>query len=102
MLQTDGIIELDSDSGRELGFTSERFGGYLWKTGNYITVSLIMSNKRGNFRELVECIQHRGYGVIIPTPLGRMEEIVRKNGYVQRWEDSDFGPVELWALEPRL
>lgn len=98
----DGIITLDSERGKEFGFTSDRFDGYLWKVGEYIVVSLIVSHAAGNFRDLVASIQSKGYGVKIPTPLGRMEYIVRKNGYqMQIEEDELMGPVEVWVLEAK-
>lgn len=99
---TDGIITLDTDRGRLLGFTSDRFGGYLWKKGDRIYVSMIISAAKGNFRQLVQTIRERGLSVAIPTPLGRMEEIVRKNGYRQEFPyDEQYGEcVEVWVLDP--
>lgn len=98
----DGIIELDSERGQAIGFTSDRFDGYLWKTGRYVTVSFIVSLATGNFRQLAESILAQGFGVKIPTPLGRMQKIVRDAGYVQRdetWEELDER-VEMWVKEP--
>jgi hypothetical protein len=99
----DGVIELDSDRGRRLGFTSDRFGGYLWKLGEYVMISMAISSERGNFRQLVEEIQSLGMGVKIPTPIGRMQNIVREAGYQQSVEfDETYGEgVEVWVLKPR-
>jgi hypothetical protein len=100
----DGIIELDSEVGRMLGFTSDRFssGSYLWKRDEVIAISFIESLNRGNFRELVQRILSLHFSVHIPTPLGRMQEIVRKNGYRQTFlfaaEVREC--VEVWVLEP--
>lgn len=98
---TDGIIDLHTDRGRELGFTSDRFEGYLWKKGESITISFIVSKQRGNFRELVRVIHGRGWAVSIPTPLGRMLQIVAKEGYrLEVIDDDELGPVDIWTLDP--
>ena len=97
----DGIIELDTDRAALFGFTSDRFDGYLWKEGDYIIVSFIVSLERGNFKQLVQAIQDNGYGVKIPTPMGRMQSIVRKAGYRQtEVVDAVSGLVEIWTLDP--
>ena len=66
----DGIINLDTERGRELGFTRDRYGGYLWKTGDSIIISFIESKQRGNFRELVRRIHEHGWTVmwVLPPP----------------------------------
>ena len=100
---SDGMIELDSDRGTPIGFTSDRFGGgsYLWKRGGAVIVSFIESLKRGNFRELVEQIRSQGLAVHVPTPLGRMQHIVRQAGYRQEFPFCEqFGEcVEVWILD---
>jgi hypothetical protein len=98
----DGIINLDTARGRELGFTSDRFDGWLWKRGDAIVVSFIESYERGNFRELVERILAMGLTVKIPTPLGRMQQIVEMCGYEHTREFSpEFGEnVDVWVLRP--
>lgn len=100
---TDGKIELDTERARRLGFTKKKYDGYLWKTGNAIIISFIESKKRGNFRELVRRIHELGLTVKVPTPLGRMMEIVRKNGYEHTLEPFDKDPretVDVWVLKP--
>ena len=71
-----GMIRLDSPGARRLGFTSDRFAGWLWREGDTIIVSMILSYKRGNFRRLVERILSMGLAVEVPTPLGRMRSAV--------------------------
>lgn len=98
----DGIIELDSERGARFRFTSDRFGhgSYLWKLGGTIIVSFIESLNKGNFRELAEAILASGLCVKVPTPLGRMREIVCKARYRQEWlfcTDAD-SVVEAWTL----
>ncbi len=95
----DGLIKVDSEAGKEIGFLSSKFDGYLWKKDNAIIISLIFSKARGNFKALVENIRQAGYRVDVPTPMGRMYDILLKNGYVHRIEYDDImGPVDIWSL----
>ena len=98
----DGMIQLDSERGLPLRFTSDRYGSgsYLLKKDGTIIVSFIESLSRGNFRELAQAIIASGLRVEIPTPLGRMNDIVRKAGYTQTFTFcEEFGElVEVWVL----
>lgn len=99
----DGIINLDTDRAKVLGFTSDKYDGYLWKQDGAIMVSFIVSKQRGNFRELVRRIHALGLTVKVPTPLGRMQEILLKNGYEHTTEPFDEEPdetVDVWVLRP--
>jgi hypothetical protein len=99
----DGIINLDTDRAKLLGFTSDKYDGYLWRQGDAIMVSFIVSWQRGNFRELVRRIHALGLTVKVPTPLGRMQEILLKNGYEHTTEPFDEEPgetVDVWVLSP--
>ena len=99
----DGIINLDTDRAKLLGFTSDKYDGYLWRQGDAIMVSFIVSWQRGNFRELVRRIHALGLTVKVPTPLGRMQEILLKNGYEHTTEPFDEEPgetVDVWVLRP--
>ncbi|MEQ1558563.1 MAG: hypothetical protein ABL933_06410 [Methyloglobulus sp.] len=100
----DGIINIDTDSSMDIGFTSDKYGGYLWKDGDSVIVSFIVSKKRGNFRELVQRIHALGMAVKVPTPLGRMQEIVVKNGYKHtNFYDENMGEcMDLWVLQPNV
>jgi len=87
----DGIIKLDSEAGKELGFTSDKFkSSWLWKKGNRITISMIWvkEKNKGYFTELLKKIKEKGYEIAIPTPLGLMEILVRKWGFNRTWEYS--------------
>jgi len=96
----DGMIALDSENGKGLGFTSDSFesGSYLWKDGDDIVVSFIWSKAKGNFKKLVDAIKGKSMTVVIPTPLGRMQDIVIKNGYTHKTIDSEMGLCEVWIL----
>ena len=99
----DGIINPDTDRAKVLGFTSDKYEGYLWKQGDAVMVSFIVSKQRGNFRELVRRIHALGLTVKVPTPLGRMQEILLKNGYQHTQEPFDEEPgemVDVWVLMP--
>lgn len=97
----DGVIDLDTDDATRIGFTSDKYDGYLWKSGDSIVVSFIISRKRGNFRELVRRIHAKGLTVKVPTPLRRMEIILMKNGFEHTVEDDPvMGAVDVWVLRP--
>lgn len=100
-----GIIELDSERGKELGFTSEHFndGSYLWDDGDRVMISFVYSTAPGNFRRLVAAIHAEGKSVAVPTPLPNMERIVRKNGYVHSIELTENGDkCDMWMLVPSV
>lgn len=98
----DGIINPSVSA--PFGFSPDLFYGWLWKMGDAIIISFIecLVPGKGHFRKLCENILSSGFAVRIPTPLGKMERIVRKNGYVQTFEyDKDFGEeVEIWTKRP--
>jgi len=95
----DGKIELDTSEGKEFGFISSLFDGWLWKDGNKIIISMIISKHdgQGNFQKLLKSIWDKGYKVQIPTPLGTMGYILKKYGFKRTIkDDSIMGPVEIW------
>ena len=79
----EGIINIDSIGAKELGFTSEAFYplSYLWRTGNIISISVIMSKKKGEFCKLIKRIMDMGFDFEIPTPSARMRQIGEKQGW---------------------
>ena len=100
----DGVIHLDSNFGKSLGFTSDRFGrdSFLWKINDVIVISMItLSLRTGNFRELVEKILAYGFSIEVPMPIGRMRTIVEKCGYVKEYRTCEFTKesVEVWVLK---
>jgi hypothetical protein len=99
---TDGIIELDSPVAVALGFTSDKFGGYLWKKGSTITISFISSLTpgRGDFSTLIKNMLSAGYRIVVPTPLAQMEQILKKWGFRPSLVlDPDMGNVEVWTSD---
>jgi hypothetical protein len=95
----EGIIEIDTDSAKQLGFTSDRFfpQSYLWRTGNTITISFIMAKQKGMFRQLINAILENGFDFEIPTPSRRMCEIAKKQGwrFCQRYSEEFGEEVEI-------
>lgn len=103
----DKMIELNSPRGKELGFVSERFTGWLWEKDHEIWISFIESRfpGKGHFKELVQSCLKEGKTVIVPTPLGRMQHIVRAAGFQRRKTRLKDGPMageilETWRLSP--
>jgi len=97
---SDGIIELDSKFGKELGFTSDKFDGWLWKKDGDIWISFIQSKKegKGNLSRLFDAISKRGYKIKVPTPMGKMRLILVKKGFKPTVEfvEEIKEPVEVW------
>jgi len=94
-----GMIVPDSEKGRAFGFTSDRFDGYLWESGKRVMTSFIESLQQGqgHLSELFRNIEAAGYYVAVPTPLPRMEAILKRKGFIPHTETSELGdPVEVW------
>lgn len=101
----DGMIKIDSEDGKTLGFTSDKFHkhSWLWKVGTAMYVSFVASvrPKQGDFRRLVGDLLAQGYTVKIPTPLGRMSLIVRQADYRKTEEVTEQGDTcQVWVLTP--
>ena len=96
-----GKIELDSSLGKKLGFTSDKFDGWLWRKGKDIYISFIVSlnEGQGNLSKLFDRILELGYNIKVPIPLGKMRLILTKKSFRRNWEyDKRFGKVEVWEL----
>ena len=94
----DGIIKIDTRRAKKFGFTSDKYFGWLWKKGNYITISLIES--KGYLLALFNSILRVGYGIKVPTPFAKMQRILELKGFKQTYEwDKDFGEVEIWVKD---
>ncbi len=101
---TDYIIDLDTPLANKLGFTSDKFGGYLWKSGKYIVISFIISLQegQGNLSNLFKTIESKGFGIKVPTPFDRMKAIIIEKGFkkTEEWFDEADCPVEMWVKNP--
>lgn len=84
----EGKIDVDSEFGKEIGFTTEAGFGkdcYMWGFPQYngLMLSLIICTKKGGFRNLMQNIEKRGYIFRIPAPSDRMLDIGIKQGWVE-------------------
>jgi hypothetical protein len=95
------IIQLDSNLGKELGFISERFDGWLWLDNERVLISMIVSREEGcgHLSALFKAIEGRGWRVAVPTPFPRMEAILKRKGFVPHFEETELGPCEVWERE---
>jgi len=100
---TNGMVELDSAFGKEIGFTSDKFSpaSYLWLDEGVITISMIESLHpgKGNFREMIDQIRKKGYAVEVPAPFPRMRKILEKLGCSQRFDKFYCDTMEILRLE---
>jgi len=93
-----GMIKLDSSFAKKIGFTSDKFEGYLWRDEKVITISVIISLQegQGHLRELIERIEEKGYHILVPTPMPAMMILLKRWGFTSRFQDGMFGPVNIW------
>ncbi len=82
----DGKIDVDSSFAVKIGFTSENGfnkDSYIWGYPFYngLMLSLIICNKRGGFKNLMQNIIDRGYLFRIPAPSNRILEIAKKQNW---------------------
>ena len=103
-MNTDGEIHIGDPLATELGFTADRFDGYLWLAGNDLYVSLVDAKVQGQgyFRAFVEKALAKGLTVKVPTPLRRMELIVQRWGFEHTVEESAVGACEVWVKRTPL
>lgn len=78
----EGPVFLGSRLADDLGFTSDKFEGYLWQEGGSIWISFIESIHpgKGNLRKLFDAIEDNGFTLIVPTPFARMKYICEQRG----------------------
>ena len=99
----DGKIGINSEFGKEIGFTDDKFSGWLWKKGNYIYVSFIESKQegKGNLSKLFNSIQAKGFGIKVPTPFSRMESIIKRKSFVKTHEmfEAVGEMADVWVKE---
>ncbi len=100
----DGPIFPDDKFARKIGFTRDKFDSYLWKDGDSIYISVIISKQpgKGNFSKLINNILKMGYKVKVPIPLGLMRLILLKKGLKKtyEWDYVYMDYVEVWVKEP--
>ena len=95
----DGQIDPDSEVGKLIGFTSDKFEGWLWKSGDRVMISMIISLQpnKGNLSALFKAIEAQGLRVAVPTPFHVMRIILKRKGFKPHIEDAgELGPCEVW------
>lgn len=99
----DGIIELNTERANKLGFTFDKFRGYLWKDKKYIIISFITSlhEGQGNLSKLFKNIEEKGYGIKVPTPFPKMQQICMNHGFkpTKEYFKREQCWVEVWVKE---
>jgi len=106
MKEPPGKIALDSPVGKSLGFTSDKFDGWLWftpdKKGIYISFIFSIQPNQGNLSKLFKAILDSGRRVIVPTPLGKMVNILQhlKFRLTLEWFEAVSEDVECWIKDP--
>jgi len=96
-----GMIKLDSEFGKRIGFTSDKFAGWLWLMDKTIIISFIVSVQegKGNLSKLFSTLGGLGYTIEIPTPSARMMSIAKTKGFKQRfvYDETMKDSVEIWT-----
>ena len=104
----DGIVEVDTEKGKIFGLTGDKFseGTYLWKMGDDVYVSFIMSLRegKGNVSRLFDRIKELGFNVVVPHPMGKMVLILIKKGFQPKkvWDDTFNDYVDVWREDAKL
>ena len=95
-----GIIKLDTPFAKKIGFTSDKFDGYLWLDNNRIMISFITSLQvdKGNFSKLLNNIWNMGFKVAVPTPSAKMRVILITKGFQRKdeWFEEAGAMCEVW------
>lgn len=80
-----GCILPDSDKGKELGLTSDRFeeGSYLWLENNTLYISMLISKKehQGYVVNILTKARQHGYKMESVPVSERMKDILKKFGF---------------------
>jgi hypothetical protein len=97
-----GIIEVDSEFAKKIGFISKRFisCSHLWGEGNRIIIQTIecTDRRRGYLRDLFRAIWDLGAEIAVRTPLNTMEQILLHYGFHKTIvPDPKYGKSELWV-----
>jgi hypothetical protein len=104
-IQDGGPIFPGTKIGTLLGLNTVDFwkDTYLWKQGDRILISFIAVKNEGQgiFSHLLDHLFNLGFTVGVPTPLGKMQTILKAKGFKETWEDDPpFGAYAIWVKEP--
>lgn len=98
--KTKGVFGFEHPLAKKIGFTGDKFDGWLGKKNGYIYISFIISKKpnEGNLSKLFDKILKCGYGIKVPTPFAKMKAICEAKGFKRTMEFSEkMGEVEVWV-----
>jgi hypothetical protein len=96
-------LVLDSPEAVKLGFSSARFSGCLMCKDRSICVWRIYSKEpgKGYLSSMFKKMLDSGYTLQVPTPVGRMAEIVLHMGFTRTMAyDPQLEPYEVWVKGP--
>ncbi len=96
------LIVPDSPEASRLGFTSDKFDGCLTCKSTTIYIWLVHSKDpgKGHLTRLIQNILDAGYTLKVPTPIGRMKEIVLRRKFTLTTElDPQGETLEVWVKE---
>lgn len=102
-METNHIINPDDQIGKLIGFTANKFDGWLWRIDDQIYISFIVSKKKkkGNLSKLFNAIADQGWTIKVPSPLGKMEKILKKKNFVLAREKAEHGEmINVWMKKP--
>lgn len=111
MSEEDILIQVDSDIGKGLGFTSDIFDthSFLFQCeGNEIWISFIEIKKelrgKGHFSKLLKTLEQRYSLICIPTPMPNMEMIALKKGfiYTTQYDEKIQEDIDVWKKVGRV
>jgi len=100
----EGLIALDSETGKKFGFTSDRFdsNSYLWCEEGSIWISFIraLNPGHGYFSQLVKAIRDHGFEIKVPIPFPRMEAILTHLGFerTEEYFEAFKAMGDVWVL----
>ncbi len=85
----DGCRPAGSEFADSVGFTAERFDGYLWVTGNVCWLSLVVSRQPGlgHLSEVLRRLAVAGFEIRVPNPSDDMQAILVRKGFVPSQQD---------------
>jgi hypothetical protein len=89
----DRMISLTDDFAKEVGFTEDKFHGYMWETDEEIILSLVYSlrPRQGHLKAVVDNILAKGLNIMIPCPSSQMEAFMENYGGFEKdwaWNES--------------
>lgn len=94
-----GFVTPDDEFGKQIGFTSDKFDGWLFRNEDRVMISFIESLRpgSGNLSALFKAIEDFGLRVAVPTPFGKMRSILARKGFAPHMEhDVEMGAVDVW------